>query len=139
MKKRIILESLAIVAVLMTLMSSGVLAAYPGPDTDPTTDYGLYNSYVYESVTGTYLTGYPSQYNHAYFAVSRSAGQGYYDGYLWFRFTISGQQPIEWYTAGSSYSVDAPVSATGLTCEAWSNFYRGSEHWSCYAIGSVHV
>lgn len=139
MNKRIILESLAIVAVLATLLSSSALAAYPGPDTDPTTDPGLYNSYAYESVTGTYATGYPSVYNHAYFAVSRSAGQGYYDGYLWFEFNIAGQQPIQWYTAGSSYSTDAPVSANGLTCRGWSNFYRGSEHWSCDAYGSVHV
>jgi hypothetical protein len=139
MKKRVILESLAIVAVLATLLSSSALAAYPGPDTDPDTEYGAYSSYVYASVTGTYATGYPSQYNHAYFAVSRSAGQAYYDGYLWFEFNIAGQQPIQWYTAGSEYHTDSPVSANGLTCESWSNFYRGSEHWGVSAYGYVHT
>ncbi len=139
MKKHIILETMAIMAILTTLMTSGALAQYPGPDTDPDTNPGRYNSYVYASVTGTYATGYPNNYNHAYFAVSRSPGSGYYDGYLWFEFNIAGSPPIGWYTAGNGYSTDAPVSADSLSCEASSNFYLGSERWSCSAYGYVHV
>lgn len=131
MKRRVLFESLAIAAVVVSLLSSVVFAGYPSPDSDTDYDYGSYSSYAKAYVIAYY--GDPYTYTCEMYISSRYAGSAEYDGdmyYVWFIDEVY----IQGYDDGSSHSGSSGIDCTLVAAYTVADFKKGAEEWTCEAL-----
>ncbi|MDR2699411.1 MAG: hypothetical protein LBC12_01090 [Nitrososphaerota archaeon] len=138
MDKKHVFESIMIAMLLVTMLSTAVFAAYPGPDNNTSSSNGAFGTSVTAKVKGYYTINNP-KYTSGTFEVSRTSGTASVYGDLYFGYFID-QLWADGYTPNNSNTVNkGGISANLLSSYIQSYFISGSTVFPLEATAFVRT